>query len=248
MMRSTNGTDGRGRHGQSRLPGRTASLVTVTMMCCTLMLNAWTSLVVAQSFTGGAARSSRRAPNDAEVWQAADELMSAVDPSRHENSYYPPFAKQHLDWIIAEVKRGALSIGLLKDPARSNLGPQALMASGIVGGRRTIAIVHPRLVRLLLEGGRVVAPFTRRQENDFMLALVHEAVHFENPHVDDLAQAKSRLREELRAWREVSLHVVRQLRQLDQPMTRQFIEVDEAFRACDDLQDCPLVRAILFRN
>jgi hypothetical protein len=81
-----------------------------------------------------------------------------------------------------------------------------------------------------------------------MLGLVHEAVHLRKPALSSPANAtaEERLAEELRAWRTVSVNVVRPLRELGEPMNATFIRVDEALLACADRTDCqPLTSAMI---
>lgn len=90
------------------------------------------------------------------------------------------------------------------------------------------------------------APFTQRQRNDFAIGLVHEAVHLQNPKPGNPARLEERLQEELRTWREVDVNVVRQLRQLNQPMNRWLIEADDILRSCVDNAHCePLTKILL---
>lgn len=141
---------------------------------------------------------------------------------------------------------GRLSLILLKGLANTNLDVENLMAAGRVEeGKAVIVIARPRFVGFLVEGGRTSAPFTRQQRNDFALGLVHEAVHLQNPHPGNPASVEDRLNEELRAWREVNLNVVRQFRNLNQPMNPRMIEADEALRSCEDKRPCQPLRQIL---
>jgi hypothetical protein len=60
-----------------------------------------------------------------------------------------------------------------------------------------------------------------------------------------LTGLKGRLAEELQTWRKVDLHVVRQLRQLNQPINPVLIEADEAIRSCGDKPECEPLREML---
>jgi hypothetical protein len=169
-----------------------------------------------------------------------DEFVSMSDPNRPENEYFPAFALAKLRWIFDRLRSNALSIILLEHVANTNLDRQVLMASGVVNGRQTISVVQPQFIELLAEGPGPQGPFTLEQRNDFMLALVHEAVHLQNPNFSEPAAVtrEERLAEEVRAWREVNTHVVRTLRAEGQPIHVTFREVDEAFRACGDRPAC----------
>lgn len=183
---------------------------------------------------------------DAVVNAAVNQLFASINPSLSENQYFPQFAKERLSWIIGEQKAGRLSLILLKNLANTNLDVENLMAAGRVEeGKAVIVIARPRFVGFLVEGGRMSAPFTRQQRNDFALGLVHEAVHLQNPHPGNPASLEDRLNEELRAWREVNLNVVRQFRNLNQPMNPRMIEADDALRSCEDKLPCQPLRQIL---
>jgi len=96
-----------------------------------------------------------------------------------------------------------------------------------------------------IEAGTVRAPFALQARNDFMLGLVHEVVHHRSPDAGNSGRSENRDNEELRVWLEVDLKVVRPLRQLDEPMNHQFIDVDNALLACSDHSDCAQVRRII---
>src|SRR5258708_31614449 len=86
------------------------------------------------------------------------------------------------------------------------------MSSAIVNGRLTLAVVQTRLTTFLAEG-----KVNQLQiKNDFMLGVVHEVVHLQNPKL----ASSNHLAEEQRAWREVNSNVVRKLRASKQPMNK----------------------------
>ena len=183
--------------------------------------------------------------SDAELGAAANQLFGSVKRSIDEDSSLPEFAREKIAWLIGQQRARALSITLLKNAAGTNLSDEDLMASGRVDGKSVIVIAQPRFSIFLAEGGRLAAPFSRQQVNDFMLGLVHETVHLQNASPGNPASLADRLSEELRAWREVDVHVVRQLRQLHQPMNRRFTEADDALRTCGWKEPCPLLLEIL---
>ena len=176
---------------------------------------------------------------------AVNQLFSSLDPSNPENQYLPQFAKERIQWITAQKKAGKLSIILLKNTENTNLYFEDLMASGIVEGKPMIVINGPRFLDFLLEGERTSPPFTQRERNDFAIGLVHETVHLEKDNTANPANLQERLTEELRAWRKVDLNVVRQLRQLNQPMNPRLIDADDALRSCGDEAECEPLRTIL---
>ena len=180
-------------------------------------------------------RASAEAYTEGEINAAVNQLFAAVNPSLSENQYFTEFAKEKLSWVITEQKAGRLSLMLLKNVETTNLDVEDLMAAGRVEeGKAVIVIARPRFVRFLVEGGRTSAPFTNQQRNDFALGLVHETVHLQNPEPGNPANLQDRVAEELRAWREVNLNVVRQWRALNQPMNSRMIEADDALRPCAD--------------
>jgi hypothetical protein len=182
---------------------------------------------------------------DAELGAAANQLFESVKRSIAEDRALPEFAREKIAWLIGQQRAGALSVTLLKNATGTNLSDEDLMASGKVDGKSVIVIAQPRFSIFLAEGGRLAAPFSRQQVNDFMLGLVHETVHLQNANPGNPASLADRLREELRAWREVDVNVVRPLRELHQPMNRRFTEADDALRTCGWTEPCPPLLEIL---
>ena len=183
---------------------------------------------------------------DGEVNAAVNQLFASVNPSLPENKHFTDFAKDKLSWIIAEQKAGRVSLILLKNVETTNLDVESLMAAARVeGNKAVIVIARPRFVGFLIEGGRASPPFTQQQRNEFALGLVHEAVHLQNPEPGNPANLEDRVSEELRAWREVNLNVVRQWRALNQPMHPRLIEADDALRSCVDRLPCQRLAEIL---
>lgn len=182
---------------------------------------------------------------DAEISAAANQLFAAVNPSLPENQYFTQFARRKISWIADQRNAGQLSIILLKNIDNTGLQFEALMASGRPEGKPVIVIARPRLLEFLSDGRPKSAPFSRQERNDFALALVHEAVHLQNPNPGNPANLEDRLHEEQRAWREVDVNVVRQFRRLEQPMNARFVEADDALRACRDKVPCESLRAML---
>jgi hypothetical protein len=185
---------------------------------------------------------------DGEIRAAANQLFWAVSPSLPENRYFSPFAKQKLLWIITEKQAGKLSLILLKNVDSAGLIADDLMASGRPEGKPIIVISQPSFLDFLLDGGRIAPPFSQQQRNDFAIGLVHEVVHLENPNLSNITTPQERFQEELRAWRVVDLNVVRQLRELHQPMNHRLIEADDAIRSCGDSTQCEPLRAILMSS
>jgi hypothetical protein len=183
--------------------------------------------------------------SSADINRSANQLLTSVKQWIREDRDVPGFAKDRIEWLTAQQKAGALSILLLEHIAETNLDFEDLMAAGVVNGVRVIVIAQPRFAGFLIEGARVSAPFGQQQRNDFMLALVHEVVHLQRSNPGNPARFEDRLNEELRAWHDVDLNVVRPLRRLHQPMNETFLRVDEAIRACGDRRECQALRELL---
>jgi hypothetical protein len=180
-----------------------------------------------------------------DVNHAADRLLAAVDPAVPDNAWFPAPAREALEWLYGDVRAGRLTIAVLERLDNTNLHGNVLMASGMVEGRRTLLLSEPRLRTFLNDRDGASRPFTRKQRNDFMLGLVHEAVHLRSAQLPSPASSsyEERVAEELRAWRTVSLEVVRPLRGLGEPIDGVFIRLDDALLACGDRPDCQVLRA-----
>jgi hypothetical protein len=177
---------------------------------------------------------------------AANQLFASVNHTVATNVHVTDFAREKIAWILTKKQAGTLSVTLLKDAKSADLGLDDLMAAGYVRHKPVIVIAQPRFVGLLVDGGRMVAPFRPQQVNDFMLGLVHETVHLQNPNLGHLVSSDDRMNEELRTWREVDVGVVQALRAAQEPMDTRFLEVDDALRACGDRQPCKPLRELLF--
>ena len=182
---------------------------------------------------------------DDDLRVALDGMLDAVHPEDPDNAYLPDFARDRLRWMWREHAASRLEVAFLSRTATGGSVPDdLLMATWRTQGKATIMIVKPRFAELLHEGGPAVPPFSRRQRNDFIVGLVHEIVHLQNPDADP-TNPDLRAAEEARAWREVTLHVVRPLRLRNEPMRQRFREVDDALRACGDRVPCPLLERLV---
>ena len=176
--------------------------------------------------------------SDAELQRAADGLLAAVNPRLKENSHFPAYALEQLAWMEQEVLRRRLTVAFLFDPERIRMPAGVLMAASHLDGQPTIFIVKPRFESFLRQHGRTAPPFTVQQTNDFAIGLIHEINHLRNTTKNE-PDAAGFFREESRAWRDVTLKVVRPLRALNQPMNPEFVDVDDALRGCGDALPCP---------
>lgn len=184
------------------------------------------------------------AVSDAELQQAADDLLATVDPALPENAYFTDFAKDTLRWMRREHAAGRLTVAFFLDTASIGLPPGVLMAATRLDGQPTMFIAKPRFATFLREGGRTTAPFTERQKNDFAIALIHEIRHLQRWKGMPSSNAV-RVQEESYVWLEVSLSVVRPWLALNQPLNRRFVEVDDAFRSCGDMLPCPAIAGMV---
>lgn len=178
--------------------------------------------------------------SDAQLTAAVDLLLASSQPSVAANQELPQFALEQLAWLFGEMRSGRLRIILLSDLSNTNLTSGDLMASGTVDGIKTVIVARPRFLELLAEGPGPVGPFTEEQRNDFMLGLVHEAVHLRGAPTrsPEAAGHEAAMAEEVRVWREVNQNVVRPLRAAGRPVHRTFTRIDDQFRACGDRIDC----------
>jgi hypothetical protein len=186
-----------------RVTSRSSRMMLVAAIVSIVTLPPVHARAIAGPLTGNTPQSLLPSPEqlaDPHLHAAADQLLTLVMASGRETSHYPAFAKERLAWLNAEVRANRLSIVVLEDLSGTNVGSDALMASGVVNGRRSIVILQPRLRRLLLEEGGLRPPFTQRQKNNFMLGLVHEAVHLASPNSGGPRKPADLLKEELRAW------------------------------------------------
>lgn len=183
--------------------------------------------------------------SDADLQRAADSLLAATNPELPENKYFTEFARDKLRWMVRESAAGRLTVAFVIDTAGGDLPPEVMMAATRLDGQPTIFIAKPRFARFLSEGGRTTPPFSQQQKNDFSVALIHETVHLLG-WAGPPPTREQRAQEESRAWRDVTLGVVRPWRAANQPLHHRLIQVDDAFLSCDDAIPCPAI-ALLVR-
>jgi hypothetical protein len=180
-----------------------------------------------------------------ELTVAANELLASVKRRITEDPTVPRFARERIEWLTAQQRAGTLKITLLKNAASASLDCEDLMAAGTIEGRQVIVIAQTRFADFLAETGPASAPFSRQQQDDFMLGLLHETVHLERSDLGDLRSFESRLDEEMRAWEKVDVNVARPLRSTHEPLGAVFIAEDEAIRSCGDQRPCQALRDLL---
>lgn len=177
---------------------------------------------------------------DAELQHAADELLEAANPRLRQNQHFTPFATERLTWMSRESAAGRLTVAFLSDAESIGLPPSVMMAATQLDGQPTIFIAKPRFATFLVEGGASKGPFSQQLRNDFSVALVHETVHLQRWKGKPV-NVEERVREESFVWREVTLHVVRPWRALGQPLHKRFLQVDDAFKRCEDRLPCAAI-------
>ena len=189
-------------------------------------------------------RSITREVSDTEVQRAADDLLASVNPNLPENEHFTRFARQKLTWMDRQNADGRLDVAFVSEVRSAGLSSSVFMAATLVDGRPTIMIAKPRFHAFLREGGRLAAPFTPRQRNDFAIALVHEVYHLQNWR-DDPENDEGRSLIETQAWHAVNLGVVRPWRASNQPVDPRFLQVDDGFLSCSDRLPCPAVERLV---
>ena len=182
--------------------------------------------------------------SDAELQRAADDLLASANPSLPENEHFTRFARQELSWMVRQHAVGRLTVAFVSETMSAGLSSSVFMAATLMDGRPTIMIAKPRFHAFLRDGGRLTAPFTPRQRNDFVIALVHEVYHLQNWR-DDPEDDEERSLIETQAWHAVNLGVVRPWRSSNQPVDPRFLQVDDGFRSCADRLPCRAVERLV---
>ena len=145
-------------------------------------------------------------PDESDLGAAIDRLVKEIDPDRRENGNVPVYARAKLRWVMRDYRAKTLPILLVNGPPPLNDQHDAMMTST---SAPAILVYKPRFVELLQEGSDgEKAPFTAEQRNDFMLGIVHQAVHLEYATRLGDAATPDGLRasgEERRVWRELTL-------------------------------------------
>ena len=232
--------------GVSRNTGRRRTVLMLSVLAAMLLCIAVGWQVVApgrsipQRSSAAGVVVPRNVPplTDHQLQTAADGLLAAVDPAKPQNQYFPEFAREKLAWMLREHTIGRLDVAFFNNTATVELPADVLMAAWRRDGTATIFISKRRFEQFLLAGGATTPPFTQQQKNDFALALVHEVVHLQNPDANP-RDPEMRVQEESRAWKAVTVEVVRDLVATNQPLDQRFRDVDAALRACNDQLPCP---------
>lgn len=192
---------------------------------------------------GTLAVKAERALSDAEVQGAADALLAATNPDLPENDHFPRLAADTLRWLRREHRAGRVVVAFLGE-SEGNLPPGVFMMATLLNERPTLVIAKPMLARFLREGGRLSAPFSQQQRNDFTVGLAHEVIHLQR-WPTGVPSKEQRAAEEATVWHQVSTQIVRPWRMADQPVNPRFIRVDDAFRRCNDVLPCSEVASLI---
>lgn len=170
------------------------------------------------------------------------DLVESVKSDRPENSYFTPFMKQALRWVIQGNADKQIDFELIEKYHPLDRG--ILVAADYKAGKPVIYIYAP----LLLEKfrGDFQGPEPHRvsvvNKHWIAFALVHETWHLMQSAFFFSIKPDSvfRRREEARVWVKVNYEAVRPLRLIGQPIPEMFARVDDILRACrDQPNDCP---------
>ena len=169
------------------------------------------------------------------------ELMVSVAPAARGNEYFPPMASNKLAWILEESYQGRLILDFHGENLDLNQ-PNILMQAGYEGGKPYVRISAPALWHWVREVSNVPKGFNQEIKHDFLIGVVHQAVHLEHP-TDVLyklaSSPESWAIEETRAWREVVMGVVAPLRSQNQSVGTVFVQAHELLKKCAEPHDCP---------
>ena len=183
-------------------------------------------------------------PTDAELNAAVARLFEEVDPDRRPTTHIPVYAQQQIRWVVGRYRANTLPLLLVDASQVSDADKDALMTSSGTEKAGAILVLKPAFTELLREGPAGVAgPFTAEQRNDFVVGVVHAAVHLRVATMNQNAATgvgDDAAAQERRVWRDVMLNVVRPMRSTGAPLHHTFVQVDDAFQRCNDRIDCLL--------
>jgi hypothetical protein len=189
------------------------------------------------------AETTERALSDAEVQGAADALLAATNPDLPDNGHFTSLARDTLRWLVKEHAAGRVVVAFLGE-GEGDLPAGVFMVATRLSDRATLVIAKPMLARFLREGGRLSAPFTQQQRNDFVIGLAHEVIHLQR-WPERPPSKQERATEEAAVWHQVSMQIVRPWRAANQPVNQRFARVDDAFRRCGDVLPCPELASLI---
>jgi len=187
-----------------------------------------------------------------EAVRLVNDLLADVNPSNPKNSYMTPFMAEKISWVYTETQAGRLGFNPYAGLFTTSDGrpkEATMMTSGYTSRNNDaqppfmpfVNLSISRLFIILRVQQNVATGFNQQVKNTFALMLVHEAVHLE--HTAEFYNQKRTTeeisQEEARAWFEVNIKAVRQLRASGQPLESDFIEIDNILLRCQDDPQCP---------
>lgn len=123
-------------------------------------------------------------------------LWLEIKPDNPENSWYPDYAKENLEWVIEKLSSEELSIQFIYSSEGKPL--QFLMSSDYSEGKPIIQIVPDRFKNLLWLGLLSGINATEFGKNILLIGIVHEAEHLR--WWSDIYSCEELKWEETRVW------------------------------------------------
>ena len=193
---------------------------------------------------------------EADMVGLTNSLFAACQPGNAENSYFTEFMRQKVNYVYGELAAKRLQLypyAFFKTNSDGTQNKTTLMSTGYVSKNRDdkapwipqITMYGSRLMTLTRMQQKQTSGFNQSVKNSFVLTLVHEAVHLEQPpefFLKDMTPEERALEED-RAWFKVDINAVRALRRSGQVLDTDFIECDDILLRCKDNMSC-----VEFRN
>lgn len=204
----------------------------------------WTRIADFRQVTQTQPRQVAKSPQnyyftEREAKELANQMLAAVNPDRPENAAMPSFMKEKILWLINQQNSQNLIVAL-KPQYRSTGDRSSLMDSGYDDADKMfINIYGARLIQLVRQQNNTPVGFNPKEKNTFALALVHEAIHLEQPASYFRSAGYDELiAEEVRTWAKMIIYAVRPMRSRGEPLESDFREMDDTLKTCNDRPDC----------
>ncbi len=181
-----------------------------------------------------------------------NDLLVAIRPELSENAFMPPYMKEKISWVYAEITAKRLELrpyaGYFQTP-EGVINQATFMSTGYDTQKR-ISYIDISMARFLAYTKlqcNVPSGFNERVKVQFALMIVHEATHLEqSPEFFVGSKTKeSGVAEEIRAWAKVNFEVVRGLREAGKPVESDLIEADDILKRCSDSTECSEFQAFV---
>ncbi|MFZ2522919.1 MAG: hypothetical protein WAW92_00865 [Minisyncoccia bacterium] len=184
--------------------------------------------------------------NEQDVTNLGNQLVRAIVPTLPENAYMPAFMKEKISWVYELSEKSKRSTGqevvvLIRGEAKyGNTFMRSFYTS------RTyphIEIISNMLFFIVRIADNVPTGYTPKNKNDFGVALVHEAVHLEQPRsfFNRHRTQQEMIEEEFRTWSKVDTNVVEPLIKMGQPLDSVYISNHRELVACKYKLPCESV-------